>query len=127
MSGLSKERIDDELKELDEFKELDELKELVSEITATIEKAFLGTTPKDALIGIGSKADLWHDADNEAYATLTVNDHRENHRLRSKAFKSWLLHQYYQVTQGAPSTGRDETRSTMASVVKVIVSTTAPT
>ena len=57
---------------------------------------------KDILIRLGSNASLWHDPDNEAYATLKVKTHKENHRLRSKPFKTWLIQQFYKEAKTAP-------------------------
>jgi hypothetical protein len=59
-------------------------------------------TQKDALIRLGSIAELWHDLDQKAFATLSVNGHRENHSLRSKPFKSWLRWLFYLETEKAP-------------------------
>ncbi len=37
-----------------------------------------------------TEAELWHDADRNAYATIRLADHRENYRVRSRAYKLWL-------------------------------------
>ena len=46
--------------------------------------------------------ELWHDPDREAFATLPINTHHENHRVRSKPFKLWLIGRYYKKHNGAP-------------------------
>ena len=59
-------------------------------------------TQKDALIRHGSKAQLWHDPDQQAFASFSIKDHTENHALRSKPFKSWIRWQFYRETEKAP-------------------------
>lgn len=49
---------------------------------------------RDKLIDIGLDAELWHDADGNAYASIQVNGHTENHRVRSRGFRRWLLREY---------------------------------
>jgi hypothetical protein len=51
-------------------------------------------------------AELFHTPgglDSEAYATMTVNDHRETWPLASKGFRLWLSRLYYQQTGRSPS------------------------
>jgi hypothetical protein len=50
--------------------------------------------PKEKLIQIGSTAELWHDKDRVAFATITAQGHCENYAVRSQAFRDWLLDQY---------------------------------
>ena len=57
---------------------------------------------KDALIRLGSQAELWHDPDQQAFASVSVKGHTENHALRSKPFKSWITLQFYRETKKAP-------------------------
>jgi hypothetical protein len=63
---------------------------------------------KDALIRLGSQASLWHDADAETYATLHVQAHKENHRLRSRKFRAWLTRQFYLEIKKAPGSQATE-------------------
>ena len=58
---------------------------------------------RDKLIACASAADLWHDADGTGYATLTVDNHAEHYRMRSKGFRDWLSYRFYQDHKGAPS------------------------
>jgi hypothetical protein len=46
------------------------------------------------LVGLASEFELFHDGD-ECFATLAVNNHRENWPLRSGAFKRCLNHQFF--------------------------------
>ncbi len=57
---------------------------------------------KDALIRLGSKAMLWHDPDQQSFASFSIKGHTENHALRSKPFKYWMVHQFYRETEKAP-------------------------
>ena len=51
------------------------------------------------LIEIGDRFALFHDQNNEAYADLEINGHRETWPLRSKQFREWLSSQYYQLSK----------------------------
>ena len=42
---------------------------------------------RDFLIGLLGDAELWYDPERVAYATATVDGHRENHELGSNGFK----------------------------------------
>jgi 5S rRNA maturation endonuclease (ribonuclease M5) len=57
----------------------------------------------DALIELAQEAELFHTPGRDGYADLNVGDHRETHRLRSRTFRAWLNHRFYQVRSGAPS------------------------
>src|SRR5215831_5438681 len=52
----------------------------------------------DILIEIGRTADLFRTPapDRDAYADITIDGHRETWRVRSKGFRSWLRHRYFQ-------------------------------
>lgn len=49
------------------------------------------------------QADLWHTPENELYATIAVNDHKEHMPLGCRTFKCWLSRQFYQSTGKVPS------------------------
>jgi hypothetical protein len=53
-------------------------------------------------IAIASGLVLFHDAEGTPYASFTVDDHRETHRLRYKPTRRWLAHAYYQERGRAP-------------------------
>ena len=42
-----------------------------------------------------SKATLWHDSEDESYASISVSAHEENYALKSKQFKRWLSGSLY--------------------------------
>ncbi|MEO6437443.1 MAG: bifunctional DNA primase/polymerase, partial [Tepidisphaeraceae bacterium] len=46
------------------------------------------------LVNLADDVELWHDADT-AYATIQVEDHRENHPVNGKGFRSWLARQFW--------------------------------
>jgi hypothetical protein len=60
-------------------------------------------THADILINLADAAELFHAADGTAFADLNINDHRETWPVRSKGFKRWLARQFYEETDGAPS------------------------
>ncbi len=45
---------------------------------------------------------LWHDPDQQAFASISINGHIENHALRSKPFRSWIIRKFYRATQTVP-------------------------
>jgi hypothetical protein len=64
----------------------------------------LGGKQADILIALAAQAaSLFHTAAGDAYADIVVSDHRETHRIRSKSFRLWLAHQYFQAREGAPN------------------------
>lgn len=48
--------------------------------------------------------ELFHTADRETFAAVEVDGHRENHRLNTKAFRSWLAYQFFKTEGQMPST-----------------------
>jgi hypothetical protein len=60
-------------------------------------------TQANALVELAQSAELFHTADSTGYADLSINDHRETWPIRSKGFRRWLAHCFYEATQGAPS------------------------
>lgn len=69
---------------------------------------------RDDLIALGFEATLWHDAEMDAFATIEVNGHEENHRVRSKPFKLWLAGRYHRaIGQGAPRGALEDAFCTM--------------
>jgi hypothetical protein len=62
-----------------------------------------GPTQADILIDLAGAAELFHAADGTAFADLDINGHRETWPVRTKGFKRWLARQFYEATNGAPS------------------------
>ena len=46
---------------------------------------------------------MFHAADGTAFADLDINGHRETWPVRTKGFKRWLARQFFEATDGAPS------------------------
>ena len=57
----------------------------------------------DTLIGLTADADLFHTADDTAYADLEIDGHRETWPIRGKDFKRWLAFRYFEVEGSAPN------------------------
>jgi hypothetical protein len=57
----------------------------------------------DILIELAAAAELFHTDDGIGYADILVNAHRETWLIRSKGFREWLLHRYYEKVGGAPT------------------------
>nr|AUN37284.1 putative ATP-binding protein [uncultured bacterium] len=57
---------------------------------------------KDHLLGLASEMELFHNPDGDAFARIMVEDHVENHRISTKAFREYLAHQHYKQEGSAP-------------------------
>ena len=55
----------------------------------------------DQLVAMAGVADLFHDENNETYASVPVGSHTETCRIGSQHFSRWLAHSYYSATKGA--------------------------
>lgn len=62
-----------------------------------------GPTQADILIDLAEAAELFHSANGTAFADLDINGHRETWPVRTKGFKRWLARQFFEATDGAPS------------------------
>ena len=62
-----------------------------------------GPTQADILIDLAGAAELFHAADGTAFADLDINGHRETWPIRGRGFKRWLARQFFEATDGAPS------------------------
>jgi hypothetical protein len=63
-----------------------------------------GESAADRLIALvlESGIELFHDPDQHAWASLHIDGHWENHRVRSRSFQLFLLRTYYQETGKSP-------------------------
>jgi hypothetical protein len=62
-----------------------------------------GPTQADILIELARSAELFHTPDGAGFAGLDINGHRETWPIRAKGFRRWLARQFFEATQGAPS------------------------
>ncbi len=58
---------------------------------------------RDRVIDLLADAELWHDPERIAFATVPVDGHRENHELGSTFFKDWLALSAYEATGNVPA------------------------
>jgi hypothetical protein len=72
---------------------------------ADLLKSVGGPSVAQLLVKYGSEGELFHDADQKAYATVEVGRHRETYALRSRAYRNWLRHRYF---DGAKEAGDDD-------------------
>jgi DNA polymerase I-like protein with 3'-5' exonuclease and polymerase domains len=49
----------------------------------------------DLMVELANSAYLFHDPDQEAFATIPVGDHKETHRLNTKGFNNWLRYKFF--------------------------------
>ena len=61
-----------------------------------------GPTQAEILTQLADAAELFHTADDTAYADIEIDGHRETWRVRSSGFRRWLVRQYFEETDGAP-------------------------
>ncbi|MDI9457032.1 MAG: hypothetical protein QM344_03730 [Bacillota bacterium] len=59
-------------------------------------------TQAEQLIMLAHDAELFHDAEYEAYATFYVSDYRETWPLRGGGFRRWLLKRFREEQRKAP-------------------------
>ncbi len=64
-----------------------------------------GRGPKqaDILIDLAQSAELFHAPDGTSFADLDINCHRETWPIRGSGFRRWLVHRFFEKTQGAPN------------------------
>jgi len=62
-----------------------------------------GPTQADILIELAQSSELFHAPDGGGFADVEINGHRETWPIRSKGFRRWLAHRYFDATGGAPS------------------------
>ena len=65
----------------------------------------------DELVSIALDADhpdgpteLFHDSRQDAFATISIGDHRETWSMRSRAFRQWVAHRYFVTSGKIPNT-----------------------
>jgi putative DNA primase/helicase len=58
---------------------------------------------RDSLLQLLDDAELWHDEERLAYATVAVDGHFENYEIASRAFRGWLSWRAYEITGFSPS------------------------
>jgi hypothetical protein len=75
-----------------------------SEASAVTGKNTRHGTQASTLIRIAGTAGLFHSPDDEAFADFEVHGHRETWPVKSKRFKSWLTHLFFQETGSTAST-----------------------
>jgi hypothetical protein len=58
-------------------------------------------THAETLLNLAGEVELFHTPAGDAYASFQVNGHRETWPVKSKGFRQWLLHRFYQ-QEGKP-------------------------
>jgi len=58
---------------------------------------------RDGLLALLEDAELWHDRERIAYATVTVDGHPENHEITGRNFRGWLVWRAYETAGMSPS------------------------
>lgn len=61
------------------------------------------SSQRDLLIKLAEKkTTLWHDADQNCFASIKRNGHDENMAVHTRAFRTWLTGEFYRAHKGAP-------------------------
>jgi hypothetical protein len=60
-------------------------------------------TIADKLVRLASAAELFHTKEGIGYGDVKVNGHRETWRVRSRAFRRWLTHAFFESYKGVPN------------------------
>lgn len=58
---------------------------------------------RDSLLALIGEAELWHDSERAAYATVPADGHYENHEIASRGFRGWVAWRAYEETGSAPA------------------------
>lgn len=53
-------------------------------------------------LAIAAGLDLWHSPAGVPYITLPTGEHREHHRLNTRAVRDWMARKHHSATRGAP-------------------------
>ena len=59
-------------------------------------------TQASKLIDLASDVELFHNAEDETFATVIIGDHSENWRLKTKSFRQWLARKYWEEYHKVP-------------------------
>lgn len=86
----------------------DRLRGELEDIAAEVVEGAGGESQSAALVELATCAELFHDPEGEAYATVPVKSHRETYRVAGKRFKQWLSRRFYQAEGKAPSGAMDD-------------------
>jgi len=71
------------------------------------------------LIEIGECVEKFHDPNDDAYAILIINAHKEVWPMISKVFRDWLSHQYFQLSgSGTDRSSINDALSTLTAMAK---------
>jgi hypothetical protein len=62
-----------------------------------------GPSQATKLVKLADDAVFFHTPDQEAWATITANDHQEHWPLKIKAFRRWLARRFYEQEKKTPS------------------------
>jgi hypothetical protein len=62
-----------------------------------------GPKQADLLLALAQPAELFHAPDGTGFADVEVNGHRETYPIRSRGFRRWLVHRFFDETGGAPN------------------------
>ena len=71
------------------------------------------------LIEIGEYLEKFHDTNGETYVVIIIKGHREVWPMKSKVFRDWLSHQYFQLAEsGTDRSSINDALSTLAAIAK---------
>ena len=59
-------------------------------------------THAEILLELAQEVELFHTPSGDAYGSFEIDKHRETWPIRSKGFRNWLLHRFYQQEEKPP-------------------------
>jgi hypothetical protein len=71
--------------------------------TTSESKPKLSGTHASKLMELAKDVELFHTPDSAAYATISVNSHKETFAVRSREFRDWLSFRYWKAEKAMPS------------------------
>lgn len=94
-----------ERQEIEAFHEVDRIGDQAETVATKVESkadAKVKASQATRLVELAAGCELFHDADDEAFATIRIDGHRETWPLRIKRYKQWLSRQFYLSEGKAP-------------------------
>jgi hypothetical protein len=61
------------------------------------------STQSELLVRLADGLELFHTDQDELFATIFIDNHKENWQLHSKVFKTWLSYEFYKQKRRSPS------------------------
>ena len=79
-----------------------------------------GPSQSEILVDIASRDELFHSPDDNTYATVQADGHRETWSIGSRGYRNWLVHRFYKDTGKGPNNNAlREALNTIEAIAKI--------